>query len=56
LLRQTWQAVRFVRRMVLDPLTYLAVVTVWFVVVRLATWLPSRGAAQVDPVMALRAE
>jgi ABC-type antimicrobial peptide transport system permease subunit len=39
-----------------DPLTYAAVVVVLATVALLATWLPSRQAARVDPAIALRSE
>jgi ABC-type antimicrobial peptide transport system permease subunit len=39
-----------------DPLTYAAVATVLASLALLATWIPARRAARVDPVQALRAE
>ncbi|MGH9586524.1 MAG: FtsX-like permease family protein, partial [Acidobacteriaceae bacterium] len=39
-----------------DPLTYAAISALVFVTVWLACWLPSRKAAAVDPMHALRAE
>jgi len=40
----------------LDPLTYLAVVVLLFVVAAASTWLPAWRAAAVDPAITLRAE
>ena len=39
-----------------DPLTYTAITVVVFATAWLACWLPSRRAAAVDPMNALRAE
>jgi predicted permease len=39
-----------------DPVTYVGIVLVLATAVMLATWLPARRAARVDPVVALRAE
>lgn len=39
-----------------DPLTYAAVTTFLLAVAGLASWLPARRAARLDPAMALRAE
>jgi len=39
-----------------DPLTYAVIAVVVFVTAWLACWLPSRKAAAVDPMNALRAE
>ena len=39
-----------------DPLTYVAVATLLGTVALLATWLPARAAARVDPVQVLNAE
>jgi ABC-type antimicrobial peptide transport system permease subunit len=39
-----------------DPLTYVAVVAVMFVVALLASWVPARRASRIDPLTALRHE
>lgn len=39
-----------------DPITYVAITVVLGGVALLASWLPARRAAAVDPVIALRAE
>jgi len=39
-----------------DPLTYLAVVVLLGVVVLIASWLPARRAARLNPMQALRSE
>jgi hypothetical protein len=39
-----------------DPLTYVGIVAVLIVTAVLASWIPARRAARVDPVIALRAE
>ena len=39
-----------------DPLVYVAVAAILLVVTALASWLPARRAARVDPMVALRAE
>ena len=40
----------------MDPVTYAAVSAILALVALLATWLPARRAARVDPVLALRAD
>nr|MBA2271603.1 hypothetical protein [Chthoniobacterales bacterium] len=39
-----------------DPLTFGAIVVLLAVVAFLAAWLPARRAANVNPIVALRAE
>ncbi|HSL20126.1 MAG TPA: ABC transporter permease [Vicinamibacterales bacterium] len=39
-----------------DPLTYVSMAAVFFVIAALAAWLPARRAAALDPTVALRAE
>ena len=39
-----------------DPLTFAAVAVVLVAVAAIASWLPARRAANVDPVVALRAD
>jgi predicted permease len=39
-----------------DPLTYMGITAAFLLVVGLASWLPARRAASVDPMQALRSE
>lgn len=40
----------------LDPVTYAAVAGAILIVAMIATWLPARNAASVDPIAALRTD
>jgi ABC-type lipoprotein release transport system permease subunit len=37
-----------------DPMIYLGIAAVFSVIAVLATWIPARRAAQVDPLIVLR--
>jgi ABC-type antimicrobial peptide transport system permease subunit len=39
-----------------DPLTYAAMAGILLAVTALATWIPARRAARVDPMIALRSD
>jgi ABC-type antimicrobial peptide transport system permease subunit len=39
-----------------DPLTYAVMAIVFFAIAALASWLPARRAAALDPTVALRGE
>ena len=39
-----------------DPLTFLAIVVLFVVIASLASWMPARRAAALDPVEAVREE
>jgi len=39
-----------------DPATFAAMAVVFFVIAAMASWLPARRAASVDPMQALRTE
>jgi putative ABC transport system permease protein len=39
-----------------DPLTYIGITAAFLLIVALASWLPARRAASVDPMQALRSE
>lgn len=39
-----------------DPLTYMGITAAFLLIVALASWLPARRAASVDPMQALRSE
>jgi ABC-type antimicrobial peptide transport system permease subunit len=37
-----------------DPVTFLGIAILWFTIALIATWIPARRAARVDPLIALR--
>jgi ABC-type lipoprotein release transport system permease subunit len=39
-----------------DPLTYVAMVAIFLMIAALASWIPARRAATLDPTRALRDE
>ena len=39
-----------------DPLTYVAMAALFFAIAAIASWLPARRAAALDPTVALRGE
>jgi ABC-type lipoprotein release transport system permease subunit len=39
-----------------DPVTFAAIVALFFVVALLASWIPARRAMRLDPMLALRRE
>jgi len=39
-----------------DPLTYAAIVVLFVAIAALASWVPARRAAGLDPIVALREE
>jgi putative ABC transport system permease protein len=39
-----------------DPMTFGAIVLVFFVIAGVASWLPARRAASLEPTIALREE
>jgi putative ABC transport system permease protein len=56
-----WYATRFIESFLYDtpprePVTFVVVAVIMIVVAVLAAWIPARRAANVDPVVALRAE
>jgi predicted permease len=55
-LASRWLAAQFVGISATDPATYLLVGSVLTATALVATWLPARRAAQVDPATTLRAE
>jgi ABC-type antimicrobial peptide transport system permease subunit len=60
-LAAAWSGARFIASMLFglsarDPVTYVAVVTLLMAVSLLATYVPARRAAHIDPVTALRAD
>jgi putative ABC transport system permease protein len=39
-----------------DPLTFVAITLIFFLIAAIASWLPARRATKVDPMTALRCE
>jgi putative ABC transport system permease protein len=51
-----WIASLLVETRTTDPLTFTGITVAFFVIVAMATWLPARRAASIDPIRALRSE
>jgi ABC-type lipoprotein release transport system permease subunit len=39
-----------------DPVTFVSIAALFLAIVTVASWLPARRAARVDPMVALRGE
>ncbi|MGB8537593.1 MAG: ABC transporter permease [Acidobacteriaceae bacterium] len=51
-----WIASLLVETRPTDPLTFTGITVAFFVIVAMASWLPARRAASIDPIRALRSE
>lgn len=51
-----WIASLLVETRPTDPLTFTGITVAFFVIVAMASWLPARRAASLDPIRALRSE
>lgn len=51
-----WIASLLVETRTTDPLTFTGIILAFLVIVAMASWLPARRAASIDPITALRSE
>jgi putative ABC transport system permease protein len=51
-----WIASLLVETRATDPLTFTGITVAFFLIVAMASWLPARRAASIDPIRALRSE